>query len=158
MPFPDEIAARLVAEGVGVMGTSAGLPNSIYVSSKAAIPSSGGPFLTLIETGGSGSSKTQNDTATEHPTLQLTARGTTYPSARAMLADAYAALGGANGLYNTFLSGVYYLSLTARQATATDVGMDDSGRPMVVLNFDFEKQPEDSTPPTPSWVQEDWLQ
>lgn len=148
MAFLDEIGARLAAQGVGSMGTSAGLPNSIYISSKAAIPPSAGPFLTLIETGGSGSAKTQNDTATERPTMQITARGANYPAMRLLLAAAYAALGGANGLYNVTLNGAFYLSVAARQSIATDVGMDDIGRAMAVLNFDVEKQAEASTPGT----------
>ncbi len=135
MPFLDEIAARLTAQGVGVVGTS------IFLSSKSVIPAGAGPYLTIVETGGSGSAKTQNNTATERPTAQLTARGASYPSARTMLAAAYTALGGANGLHNVTLSGVFYLSVTARQATATDVGMDEAGRAMVVLNIDAEKQP-----------------
>lgn len=140
MPFLDEIAARLVAQGVGTLGTGVGLANSIYCTSKAIIPTGVGPYLTIIETGGSGSAKTQNNTATQRPTASLTARAATYTAARAMLVAAYNALGGANGLYNVVLSGVTYLSIVARQEP-TDVGMDDSTRPMIVFNIAVEKQP-----------------
>lgn len=132
--FIDEIVARLVGAGVGASGTS------IFAGSKATIPSGDGPYLTVTETGGSGSSKTHNNTATEHPTMQIMSRATTYPAARAQCAAAYAALGGANGLYNVTLSGVFYLSIKARQ-TLTDIGTDAIGRPQIAFNIEVEKQP-----------------
>lgn len=134
MPFLDEVAAALQTAGVGVIGTS------IFVSSKAIVPTGVGPYIVLIETGGSGSSKTQNDTATERPTAQISCRAASYLTARAMLKAAYVALGGANGVYNQTLSGVDYLSITARQ-NPTDIGLDGAGRAMVAFNIDAEKQP-----------------
>ena len=134
MPFLDEIAAKLVAKGVGVSGTS------IFVSSKAVIPTGNGPYLVLIETGGSGPARTQNDTATQRPTAQISVRAVAYPTARTMLKAAYDALGGANGLWNVMLSGTMYLSITARQEP-TDIGLDGAGRPMVAFNIAVEKQP-----------------
>lgn len=134
MPFLDEIAARLVAQGVGTLGTT------IFGSSKAIIPAGNGPFLVLVETGGSGPDRTQNDTATQRPTAQISTRGLTYAAARTMLYNAYVALGGANGLWNISLSGTMYLSITARQEP-TDIGLDGAGRPMVAFNIATEKQP-----------------
>lgn len=138
MPFPDDIKDRLVAQGVGVYNTD------IFISSKAAIPVGAGPFLSLIETGGSGSSKTQNDTATEHVTMQLVSRASTVAAARLMLRNAYNALGGANGLYNITINSTKYLSITSRQGSPTDIGLDDTGpngRVMFSFNIDAEKQP-----------------
>ena len=134
MPFLDEIAARLVTQGVGTLGTN------IFASSKAVIPVGNGPYLTLIETGGSGSAKTQNDTATERPTAQLSCRASTVSAARTMLKAAYDALGGANGLYNATLSGTMYLSITARP-NITDIGFDSAGRAFLTFNIDVEKAP-----------------
>lgn len=134
MPFLDEIAAKLVSAGVGTIGTN------ILLSSKAVIPTGAGPYLSLIETGGSGSVRTQNNTAIERPTAQISARASSYPVARTMLKTAYDALGGANGLHNVTLSGVFYLSIVPRQQII-DIGLDDPGRAMVAFNIDAEKQP-----------------
>jgi hypothetical protein len=134
MPFLDEIAARLVSKGVGSINTS------IFMSSRAKLPVGDGPYLTLVETGGGGSSKTQNDTATEHSTAQLMAHAKSYPTARAMLVAAYNALGGANGLYNVTLNGVFYLSIKARQPP-TDTGLDPAGLPSITFNIEVEKEP-----------------
>lgn len=135
MPFVHEIKDRAVAQGVGTYGTS------IFIGAKAVIPAGDGSYLTLVETGGSGSAKTQNNTATERPTLQAVARAKDVAVARAMLAAFYNALGGANGLHNVTLGGIFYLSITARQSIPTDIGTDASGRAMFSMNFDAEKQP-----------------
>ena len=135
MPFLDDIAARLVAQGVGTLGSN------IFLSSKTVIPTGPGPYLQLNETGGSGSSRTQNDSATEHPTAQLVSRASSYPIARTMLKAAYDALGGAPGLYNVTLGSVFYLSINARQGP-TDMGLDgDPNRVVVVFNIEVEKKP-----------------
>jgi len=58
-----------------------------------------------------------------------------------MLQAAYAALGGPNGLHNVTLSGVIYLSITARQGV-TDTGKDETGRRATfTFNIDAEKEP-----------------
>lgn len=134
MPFLDEIVDRLVAQGVGVRKVN------IFASSDANIPSGDGPYLTIYETGGSGSSRTQDDRATERPTAQIAVRAKGYIFSRAMCKLAYDALGGANGLHNVTLSGTRYLSINARQ-NPTDVGDDNAGRAMTVFNIDAEKAP-----------------
>jgi hypothetical protein len=133
MALLGDLATRLASAGVGVIGTS------IFMSSKAAIPSGAGPYLTLIETGGSGPTRVHNQTAalTQRPTVQIMVRASTYPTARATAQLAYLAL---DGIYNTTLSGTYYHSVTARQEP-TDIGLDDMARAMVAFNIDVEKQP-----------------
>ncbi|MCR4301792.1 MAG: minor capsid protein [Sulfuricaulis sp.] len=140
MPFLDEVAAKLVADGVGALGTS------IFMSTKAVIPTGAGPYLTLVETGGAGpggfrgtGGRTQNvaGVATQHPGAQVACRASSYPAARAMAKAAYLSL---DGIWNTTLSGTFYLSLTARQEP-TDLGLDEAGRAMVVFNIDAEKEP-----------------
>lgn len=133
MPFLNEIIDRLEALGVGVEGSN------IFASSKSAIPSGNGPYLTITETGGTGSAKTQNS-ATERPSAQILVRAASYAAARAMAKAAYDALGGANGLHGVSLNGVGYLNLNARQ-NLTDIGLDGSGRSMIVFNIDAEKEP-----------------
>lgn len=135
MAFLDEIAALLVAEGIGTVGTS------IFLSSKAIIPTGAGPYLQLNETGGSGSSKTHNDSVTERPTASLIVRGSDYKVAREMLQQAYNALGGPRGLYNVELEGTYYQSINARQGP-TDTGLDgDPNRVTITFNIEAEKVP-----------------
>lgn len=134
MSFPSEVIARLAAQGVGTFGTN------MFIGSGALLPAGDGPYLVLIDTGGSGASRTQTNTATENPTAQISTRAKSPSVARTMLQAAYTALGGANGLHNVTLSGTYYLSLTSRQ-NATDIGVDDAGRAMVAFNIDAEKEP-----------------
>lgn len=130
--FLDEIGARLVTEGVGTSGTT------IFLSSKAVIPPGVGPYLTVIETGGSGPTRRQNlsSAATHRPTAQIVVRAMSYPAARTMAQAAYDAL---DGIWNEVLSGTQYISVTARQEP-TDIGLDGAGRAMVVFNVDCEKE------------------
>jgi hypothetical protein len=136
MPFLDEIAARLVSQGVG---TTSGTSRNIFTSSQAIIPDGNGPYLTLIETGGSGPTRVHNQTGalTQRPTAQIYVRASTYVAARAMARLAYLAL---DGVFNTTLSGTFYQSVTVRQ-DITDLQADDLGRARVVFNIDAEKHP-----------------
>ena len=132
--FLDEIGAKLVADGVGVLGTS------IFFSSAAIVPSGPGPFLTLSETGGMAPTRTQNKfgAATQQPTAQILVRATNYVVARDMCRAAYNSL---DGVFNATLSGVFYLSIKARQEP-TDMGSESgTGRVQVVFNIEVEKQP-----------------
>lgn len=131
----DEIANRLVAEGVGAINSV------IFMGAKAIIPSGDGPYLTLSETGGFSPAGTQNDTGTERPTVQILGRATSYPIARAKVQQAFDALGGANGLHNMLLSGVWYVSIKARQSVTDMMQQDEQGRAMLVFNIDAEKSP-----------------
>lgn len=131
--FLDEIAARLVAQNVGTIGSN------IFLGSKALIPSGDGPYLSLVETGGSAPTRVHNVVTahTQRPTAQIAVRAKSYIVARTMAKAAYNAL---DGLFNTTLSGTYYQSITARQEP-TDIGLDALERPMIVFNIDCEKSP-----------------
>lgn len=133
MPFLDELANYLVAQNVGVKGSS------IYLGSNAVIPTGDGPYMTLTETGGSAPSRVHNYAGahTQRPTAQIAVRAKSYSVARAMAKAAYLAL---DGVFNTTLSGTFYQKITARQEL-TDIGLDDVGRPLIVFNIDAEKQP-----------------
>jgi minor capsid protein len=131
--FLDEVAAYLVAQNVGVLGTN------IFLGSRAVIPTGSGPFLSLIETGGTEATRVHNiaGPSTQRPTAQLLVRAGSYQAARTMSKAAYTVL---NGVWNTTLSGTFYQKITARQEP-TDIGLDGSGRVMVVFNIDAQKQP-----------------
>jgi hypothetical protein len=131
--FLDEIAARLVSQGVGVLGSN------IILGSRGKIPDGDGPYLSLTETGGSGPTRIQNQAGanTQRPTAQVAVRAKSYVVARTMAKAAYLAL---DGVFNTTLSGVLYHSITARQEP-TDVGLDAKERPLITFIIDAEKAP-----------------
>lgn len=133
MPFLDDIAARLVAQGVGV------LSSNIFYGSRADIPGGNGPYITLIETGGSGPTRIHNDPGahTQRPTAQVGVRAMSYSVARAKSREAYLAL---DGIYNTILGTTFYQSIVARQEPA-DIGLDSLKRVMIVFNVECEKSP-----------------
>lgn len=134
MPFLDEIAAKLVSAGVGVIGSS------IFLGTRADIPPGNGPYLSLVETGGFGPTRIHNEDAasTQQPTAQIMVRARTYLTARAMSKAAYLAL---DGTFNTTLSGTFYLRIAARQEP-TDIGLEEgTNRARVAFNIEAEKRP-----------------
>ena len=134
MPFLDELAARLTAQGVGTVGSN------IFLGSKAVIPAGDGPYISLIETGGTGSLRTHNGTAVSRPSAQILCRAKSYLTARSKLKAAFDAFGGDQGLHNVTLSSVFYQNIVPRQAL-TDIGLDADARVMIVFNLDAEKEP-----------------
>lgn len=89
--FAEEILGLLVAAGVGTANVD------IFVSSKRKLPTDDGPYLSLIETGGTTPERTQNDIsppAYPRPSMQLVARAKSYDAARIMARNAYNALVG----------------------------------------------------------------
>lgn len=132
MPFLEEIAATLVGAGVGDLNVD------IFLGRKSSIPQGAGPYLSLIETGGTGPTRIQNQAgaATQRPTAQILVRANRYPDARAMCKAAYDVL---DGIFNTTLGGTFYLKVTARQEP-TDLGLEEgTARAMVAFNIDAEK-------------------
>ena len=134
MPFLDELANRLVTEGVCVLGVD------LFLSSKSNIPTGAGPYTSILESGGTTSRRTHNNTATQRPAAQITVRASNYQTARAQAVRVYDALGGDNGLYNTVLLGTFYLQLTPVQQL-TDLGTDELARARIVFNVNAEKVP-----------------
>lgn len=134
MPVLDELKDRLVAQSVGVYGST------IMLGSGAVIPTGNGPYLSLTETGGAGALTTHNGTPVELVTVHVLVRAKSYSVARAMLKAAYDAFGGANGLHNVTLSGTFYQQLKARQ-NLSDIGLDEEKRRMLVFNVDGMKEP-----------------
>lgn len=138
--FLDDIASLLVTAGVGTLGTN------LFLSSKAVIPPGAGPYITLTETGGMGvggfrgeGGRVQNKarSSTVRPGAQVLVRASSYAAARSKSAAALVVL---DGVWNTTINSVAYLSITARQEP-TDAGVDEAGRAVVVFNIDCEKQP-----------------
>lgn len=133
MSLLDDLASKLVADGLGVLGTT------LFLSSNALLPAGAGPLISLNETGGMQPSRTQNTRiATQHPTVQVLVRADTYSHARAKAWDVFSSL---DGNFNLDLNGVRYLKIVARQEP-TDMGIDSTGlRVQVVFNLEIEKVP-----------------
>lgn len=130
--FVDEIASRLVAQGVGTLNSS------IFCGSAAVMPEGVGPYLTVTETGGTAPTRVQNQNAaaTQKPTAQISVRAKSYTDARTMSKNAYVAL---DGVFNTSLAGTFYVSITARQEPTDTGALDGAGRVVIVFNIDAEK-------------------
>lgn len=129
----DELAAKLVASGVGV------LAKSIFIGSRTALPNGAGPYLTLIETGGYFPLRTHNSVsvpAYQRPTFQIMCRAATYPAARLMCQNAYDAFA---GVRNELLSGTWYLEISPIQELM-DMGLDENGRARVAFNIGVVKR------------------
>lgn len=131
MSFLDDIKSLIVAAGVPAA--------SVLLSSKAVLPTTGGPYLSIIETGGSEPLRTHNATidAYQYPSAQLLARGTDYKLTRAMLQTAY---NGVAGVQNQTVNGVWYASIRPRQGL-TDLSLDEAGRARVAFNVLAIKRP-----------------
>lgn len=133
MPVIDEIAAYLVAQGLGTYGAN------IIAGARGEVPTGDGPYLSLTETGGTAPTRVQNKAgaSTTRPTVQIAVRAKSYAVARAKCKAAYDAL---DGLFNATLSGTFYQKITARQEP-TGIGLDGKGRPVIVFNVEVEKDP-----------------
>lgn len=97
--FLEEITGLLVAAGVGVYETN------IFNTSAADLPEGVGPFLTIVETGGTSPERTHNDIgppAYPRPSAQVAVHGKGYELARAMARGALNAL---VGIRNTTVTG-----------------------------------------------------
>lgn len=144
MAFLNDLAARLVAQGVGTIGaTSAGV-TGIFLGSNAKLPELGqgngdGPFIVLIQTGGLSPMFVHNYAGAHvrRPSAQVGVRGTKWSTVSPKAEAAYAAL---NGIWNTTINGVFYQKIVAIQEP-TDAGHDGDGRLMMVFNVATEKQP-----------------
>lgn len=85
----EELVKILTDAGVGTYG------NNIFDTSKADIPDGNGPYLSIIETGGTSPERTQNLVLTPaypQPSAQIVVRATDYTDARTMARAAYVAL------------------------------------------------------------------
>lgn len=92
--FPEELITLLVAAAVGTKATASG---NIFLSTGVSLPAGDGPYLSIIETGGTAPLRTQNAVATpayQRPSAQIVVRAATYTAARTMARAAYNALVG----------------------------------------------------------------
>jgi hypothetical protein len=131
MSFLEDIIALLESASVGTQNVN------IFASTKAAIPKGNGPYLSIVETGGTSPDYIQNQIlpAYHKPTAQLTCRAVSYSSARSMLANALNAMCAVN---NQTVNGTFYQSIRPMQEIG-DRGLDLIDRPTVGVNVIAEK-------------------
>ena len=128
MALLDEIATRLIGQGVGVVGTTASW--SVFKGREQPKPDQ---CITLFETGGNANQPHEGNML-DAPTFQVRIRGGTtttgYPAARTKMAAARTALEGMTGTF----SGRYYCQVVAN-SEPNSLGADDNNRPLLVMNF-----------------------
>lgn len=129
--FLDDLVYLLENNSIGTQGVN------IFVSSKATIPTGNGPYLTIIETGGTSPDYVQGQItpAYARPAAQLMCRGISYPAVRTMLSNALAVLCAVN---NQAVNGTRYLWIHAMQEIG-DRGLDQMDRATVGVNVIAQK-------------------
>jgi len=131
MPFMEDVAFLLVANGFGTVGTN------IFYSTRAKIPVGNGPYVSLIETGGLAPEKTQNrktKPAYQRPGLQVIVRATDYIVARNRAVEVYNTISAVRNQFVGNAPGTWYLNM-APQQEPFDGGSDEQGRPKVLFNI-----------------------
>lgn len=126
MALLDEISARLIAQGVGVAGSTAD-----WVVKKNWMAPAPHRAIGLFETGGFPNDGNES-ALIDRPTFQVRVRGPKggASTARAKIAAARTAL----EIGNSTLSGRRYVHIVA-QSEPTFLGMDENQRPEYVMNF-----------------------
>lgn len=144
MAVLEDLVVLLVGASIGIAETPA--PGNVFWSSKAAIPSGDGPYLSMIETGGSGPEGTHNAAAIGslpayvRPNVQIIVRGKVYAAVRAMIDAAYGVIA-KTGERSQLINSVWYRSMIPLQEPfdfGTETG---TGRIVYVFNVAITKRP-----------------
>lgn len=132
--FTDDLAVLIANAGVAVLNTT------MFISSKAAIPPGVGPYLSIIDTGGSGVEYVQNQEAPayELSSAQLVARAAATEDARVMARAAFDAV---VSIVNEDVNGTWYLWIRPVQAKPYDIGLDLKDRLRYAFNVLGYKRP-----------------
>ena len=130
--FLDDLITVLEVAGVGTRNVS------LFKSSTARIPNAKneGPFITLVETGGSGPEGTHNAgmLAYIRPNAQIVTRGKLWSATIGMSKAAWLVLT-QTGMRSQYINGVWYRSIVPLQQPF-DLGVEDgTGRIMFVFNI-----------------------
>lgn len=132
MAWMDDLKTLIVAAGAPAA--------NVFKSSQAKIPPTGGPYISIIETGGTNPDRTQNvdGDAYENPSAMILARGTDYEAARTLLSTIYTFVG---KVQNQTVNGTWYVSIRPMQSQFTDLLPDEIGRARVAFNVLGNKRP-----------------
>jgi len=126
MALLDEISARLIAQGVGVAGSTAS-----WVVKKGWMAPAPDKAIGIFETGGFPNDPHES-ALIDRPTFQVRVRAPKggYSTARTKIAAARTAL----EVGNSTLSNRRYIQIVA-QGEPVSLGMDQNQRPELVMNF-----------------------
>lgn len=128
-------------EDLKSLGVAAGVPAaSIFLSSAAVIPA-GGPWTSILETGGTTADRIQNAAGDgyQRPTAQLLTRAVGYAAARAQLMLFYNAI---TVVKNQTINGVWYVEIRPLQTGFIDLPPEEgTGRARVAFNVLGFKRP-----------------
>jgi hypothetical protein len=115
----DDLATVLVSAGVGVLNTN------IFLTSKANLPSGNGPYISIIETSGTGPDNIQNALLPgyEYPGAQILVRGS---EARPVITKIHEVWRAVASVRNQYINGVWYRDIHPQQ-NPYDLGVDDTG-------------------------------
>ena len=134
MPLLPEIAAYLVSQGLGTLGTTLFLSRM----ADAQVPA----FITaLFEMPGTLGERVMESSGMllERPGLEVIVRGGPGEYAAAA-AHAHAVWVALTAVANMTLSGTHYVAIDST-ASPQDIGPDDHNRPMISLTFIVTKEP-----------------
>lgn len=123
----DAVALRLEQEGVGAGGTT------IFMGSDVNFPGNVSAFISIMQTAGKPPIGVHNSTSLRQPALQITARGDRYGDVQILVADAYSALGGDEGLSDILIGDVFFLSMRP-SSELFDLPPDAQGRVRIAFN------------------------
>lgn len=155
MGWSTELMFILSGDGVGIPKVD------MFRSTAKVLPTGAGPFLSIIETGGTNPDNIHNSViipAYQHPGAQIVVRADSYDVAATMARNAYYALA---KIRNEFIgsgilsaTGTWYRKIRPLQEPF-DFGLDKDGRPRVAFNVLGDKGPSPSD--SGSWVNTDWV-
>lgn len=134
MAVLEDLIVYGVAAGLGTAGTT------IFKGSGAIYPVGDGPYVTLIETGGSGPEGTHNSLITPayvRPSVQFVARGKVYDTVRAKLVQWYNLV---FDIRNQTINGTYWRQVVIVQEPF-DLPPDSAGRVRLAFNANVVKRP-----------------
>ena len=127
MAFVEDIASLFVTAGIGTVGTN------IFYSTRAEVPDTEGPFITLTETAGFQPQRIQNNVTRPGffiPGAQVLVRGTYYVATRDKAVAAHLCL---FGVRNRLIGTTWYREIVTLQQPF-DSGLDEKERPKIVFN------------------------
>lgn len=122
----DAIIAKCVDLGVD--------SQNIFGGTDVDIPGGGGPYLSVLETGGPPPVSTHNAGVLQTPSFQFTARGDLYPAVAALIDIVYRGFGGTQSLSNVDLSGVFFLWIRPT-ASPMSLPLDANMRVRLAVNI-----------------------
>lgn len=116
------VAAYLASAGLGTLGTS------IFVNVKPATPDN---LISVFGYAGSPPERTHDTSGNSRPGIQVYVRDTSASTCRTRIESVFNLL---DGISDTSLSGIFFLSIQANQSPIP-MGDDENGRKEFIINF-----------------------